>query len=812
MAGWPQYVATLSADENDDEVIGDVIESIRAHLQMHLPSLDSIKKLVLTLTAVLDKPFADALAKVWAGIAGSNSAVDVGHTGTTVISVSEKAPDSAPVDAIGQSVGSMRTERQQGVPRRGTTRTLTTEVLNVTVLHGTPEGYGRLVRSENHQDYKEKYLKPLHAERTHVHGPNRGTCASYSTDHQNRDGQMFYETAKEAAPAVEATFGHYMAAFVCDLPHIRRALQEALYAYHLDAGTAKLLLGDCISRFLHETPELTPVDVFRLHRMDKAPWDTSAVTTPVLGEETKTSLLSHVIDVDCPKADRTLGVYMERIMTSGSLTSVPPVAVGIFKKYIKDGLVEALPWSELMCVAARDEVLDYAVTAFALDKDYVYGWVGDVAPPRLLLNRFISTVMGNAEHEVPMHNHLDIAHMVAELGNIAAWGCVERAMTKESANQLKTDIEVLMGDASACPATRSQTVSRIRAAARRYQISKKNYTDVEAMQASSGGGVTSTEKFKTAVQRLVCPGNVKKGTGGHLLAHRLIGAAASAMVRLLSVHGTIGVEQLNWRDYDSASYAGRKSYEILRAIHISKYIMYMQTFFARMKSELRPEGSRREYDRKLFVAMESLESAMYAHTKGVWRLSRMFVAIWSHELVMAIRRPFSTSGAQTFTNWPTHATQVFETLDTLQARGFKLHNKGAWKTGAGSETDVLLENLKTYASRPHEFADGTFTDEHWGDGPGKTTSLMAWFVKKVPTRSAGAIAAHIRKLLAEDGATHGALVPPRLSTHDTIHVNVPWAFVLQSRTTTHSWPKQRMCWTWTLLHATRRASEQTSRM
>ena len=179
---------------------------------------------------------------------------------------------------------------------------------------------------------------------------------------------------------------------------------------------------------------------------------------------------------------------------------------------------------------------------------------------------------------------------------------------------------------------------------------------------------------------------------------------------------------------------------------------------------------------------------------------------------MAIRRPFSTSGAQTFTNWPTHATQVFETLDTLQARGFKLHNKGAWKTGAGSETDVLLENLKTYASRPHEFADGTFTDEHWGDGPGKTTSLMAWFVKKVPTRSAGAIAAHIRKLLAEDGATHGALVPLRLSTHDTIHVNVPWAFVLQSRTTTHSWPKQRMCWTWTLLHATRRASEQTSRM
>jgi hypothetical protein len=504
MASWPQYVATLSPTENDDEVIGDVIESIRAHLQMHLPSLDSIKKLVLTLTAKIDKPFADALAKVWAGIAGSNSAQDTGHTGTTVISATEKAPDSESADAIGQSVGSMQTERQPDVARHGTTRTLTVELLNVTLLHGTPDGPGRLTPSENHDDFKTKYLNPLHTERTHVHGPNRGTCASYCTDHQNRDGQMYYEKAKEAAPALDAIFGHYMAAFVCDIPHLKRALQEALYAYHLDAGTAKLLLGDCVSRFLHEAPELTPIDIFRLQRMGEALWDTSTIAPPILGEETKADLLRHVADVECPKVDRTLGVYMERVMTSGSLASVPPVAVGIFKKYIKDGLVEALPWRELMCTAARDEVLDHAVTAFALDKKYVYGWVGDVAPPRLLLNRFISTVMGNAEHEVPMRNHLDIAHMVAELGNIVAWGCVERAMTKESANQLKTDIEALMGDTSARHETRSQTASRIEAAARRYQVAKTHYTDVEAMQASSVRGVTSTLKFKTAVRRLVC--------------------------------------------------------------------------------------------------------------------------------------------------------------------------------------------------------------------------------------------------------------------------------------------------------------------
>ena len=76
-----------------------------------------------------------------------------------------------------------------------------------------------------------------------------------------------------------------------------------------------------------------------------------------------------------------------------------------------------------------------------------------------------------------------------------------------------------------------------------------------------------------------------------------------------------------------------------------------------------------------------------------------------------------------------------------------------------------------YASRPQEFADGTFTDEHWGDGPGKTTSLMAWFVKKVPMRSAGAIVAHIRKLLAENGAIHGAPETPVLSIRDKRRVN-----------------------------------------
>jgi hypothetical protein len=122
-----------------------------------------------------------------------------------------------------------------------------------------------------------------------------------------------------------------------------------------------------------------------------------------------------------------------------------------------------------------------------------------------------------------------------------------------------------------------------------------------------------------------------------LLAHRLVGALMAAMVRLLSEHGTVPVERLNWRDYNAASFAGRKGYETLLAIFISKFIMYLKTFLGRLKSELRADGKRREYDRKLFVAMENLEDSMHAQLSGNWRLSKLFVAVRTHKLVRAAR-------------------------------------------------------------------------------------------------------------------------------------------------------------------------------
>jgi hypothetical protein len=91
--------------------------------------------------------------------------------------------------------------------------------------------------------------------------------------------------------------------------------------------------------------------------------------------------------------------------------------------------------------------------------------------------------------------------------------------------------------------------------------------------------------------------------------------------------------QTNWRDYNAASYAGRKGVETLVAIHTDKFIMNLKTFLAAWRSELRADGKRREYDQKLFVAMEDLEDAMHAHLSGSWRLSKLFVAVRKHELV-----------------------------------------------------------------------------------------------------------------------------------------------------------------------------------
>ena len=466
-----------------------------------------------------------------------------------MISVSEKAPAGESNDAVAAAEGSVRAERAPGVVQRSTVKTVHAEVLNASMMHGTSL-IAKLVPSENHPDFERLMLEPLHDARTRAHGANRGTCSQYATDHTQRDGQWLLKHAKAAAPAVYGKFGPYMAAIVNDIPHITRALQEGLYAYHLDAGTVKLLISDTISRLLHPEAALTAYDMLLLQRANALSFSTPVVETPSPTAEEAAKLRSYVDDADAgTPLDTILGVYMERIIASGSLSAVPRVAVGICRHYIVAGLAQALPWKELMCERRREAVVDMAVAAFHLDKAYVAGWVGAPTPPRLIINRFISTVMGgDAEFQLPLKNHLDAVHLCAELGNIAGFYHVERSLSKAGGEQLAADIEHLMaGGIPERRETRAQAALRRSAAAAHRRITTTDLAHVSTMQAHNavGAGVTNTEKFCTALQRLVNPGNVRLGTGEHLLAHRLVGALAASMVQRASTHGTTAAERVS---------------------------------------------------------------------------------------------------------------------------------------------------------------------------------------------------------------------------------------------------------------------------
>jgi hypothetical protein len=547
---WQPFVATLSPTEREDAF--GLIDEIRGHLQMHLPSLESIKKLVLVLTVVVDKPFAEMLEKAWIGTAGTVCQYDVGHTGTQVISVSEKAPDGESNDAVAAAAGSVRAEREPGFARRATVRTVHAEVLNVCVLHGTSL-IGRLVPSENRNDFDRLMLNPIHKERLRAHGANRGTCSHYATDHTNRDGQWLLKRAAKTNPAVYDKFGAYMAAFVQDLPHITRNLQEALHTYHIDAGTVKLLLSDAISRLLHPEPALTAFDVLLLQTAGALTVPMARVEAPSPTAAEVATLRGYVDAVDAEKppedVDTILGVYLERIVASGSLSTVPKVATNIFRRYIAAGLVQALPWGELVCVRRRDEFVEMAVTAFELDAAYVAAWVGAPTPPRLILNRFISSVMaGDTASHVPLRNHLDAAHLCAELGNIAAFYTVERALTKAGGDQLAAEIEHILGGNPERRETRADAAHRGATAEARRRITVADIARLVAMQAAptSQAGVTNTTKFDTALQRLINPGNAGKGVGEFLLAHRLVGALAASMVQRASTHGTTAPERVGF--------------------------------------------------------------------------------------------------------------------------------------------------------------------------------------------------------------------------------------------------------------------------
>jgi hypothetical protein len=212
--------------------------------------------------------------------------------------------------------------------------------------------------------------------------------------------------------------------------------------------------------------------------------------------------------------------------------------------------------------------------------------------------------------------------------------------------------------------------------------------------------------------------------------------------------------------------------ETVEAINIGKFIMNLKTFLATMRSELRPDGMRREYDQKLFVAMEELEDAMHAHLSGSWRLSKFFVAIRKHEMVRAAREHVPVpSYAKTPRQCPLSNldggargcrycvtlcyAQVYTTIEQLEALNFKVHNTGSWRQ---SEINALTTAVEAYAARPMAFADGTYTDEHWGDGEGQTTNLLTWLVKTVPTRRAGAVAARVQQILVKRSDVDGARV------------------------------------------------------
>ena len=65
--------------------------------------------------------------------------------------------------------------------------------------------------------------------------------------------------------------------------------------------------------------------------------------------------------------------------------------------------------------------------------------------------------------------------------------------------------------------------------------------------------------------------------------------------------------QQNARDYKNADYAGRKTVETFNMMLGKKFVHYLRTYQARLASEMRGAGRRREVDRRLAVALDRLE-------------------------------------------------------------------------------------------------------------------------------------------------------------------------------------------------------------
>ena len=85
------------------------------------------------------------------------------------------------------------------------------------------------------------------------------------------------------------------------------------------------------------------------------------------------------------------------------------------------------------------------------------------------------------------------------------------------------------------------------------------------------------------------------------------------------------------------------------------------------------------------------------------------------------------------------------TLAQLRDAGFHAHSKGPF---SAAEQQRLETALQTYTNNRQQFEDGSFSDQHWGEGGGQTEDVLTWLVRSVGTRRTSTIAVEVKRLLA----------------------------------------------------------------
>jgi hypothetical protein len=195
---------------------------------------------------------------------------------------------------------------------------------------------------------------------------------------------------------------------------------------------------------------------------------------------------------------------------------------------------------------------------------------------------------------------------VVEFANVAAWYTSSRSSLAADAERLEAELAVaVMMQGQPVPNTNAAAASA-RTEAMRITVAECTHLAHMRRNRSEQSGATATNKFIAGLRKLIDPQNVTDGRGSHLLAHRLVAMAAAAAARMCHIHGTVGTEQGNLRTYHTASAAGRKSFELLVDIAEMNFLIYLRTFWAKIESELRPSGQRREVDRKLKVSLDQV--------------------------------------------------------------------------------------------------------------------------------------------------------------------------------------------------------------